>query len=151
MIACPAFPRQTANGKSSGKTTDGFHCRKTRHLDFHFASACHVVLTTFTHHSISMNTKSCILSLLVFALLCVPGWAVPTVTNIVGTQLAGTKTVQVTYDVAAPGAATVAISLEISSDGGATFSVPATTVTGHIGAGVPVGTGRVLVWNAGVD
>ena len=52
---------------------------------------------------------------------------------------------------AAPGVTTVAISLEISSDGGATFSVPATTVTGHIGAGVPVGTGRVLVWNAGVD
>lgn len=60
-------------------------------------------------------------------------------------------TVQVTYDVAAPEAATVAISLEISSDGGATYNIAANTVTGHIGSGVAKGTGRVFVWNAGVD
>ena len=43
-----------------------------------------------------MKTKSFFLSLMFLAVFCVPGWAVPTVTNIVGTQLAGTKTVQVT-------------------------------------------------------
>ena len=77
--------------------------------------------------------------------------AAPVVSNIVATQRAGTKLVDVTYDVAAAGVSAVAVSLEISSDGGATFAVPATTVTGAIGAGVAVGTGKVLTWNAGGD
>ncbi len=77
--------------------------------------------------------------------------AAPVVSNIVATQRVGTKLVDVTYDVAGAGMSAVAVSLEISSDGGATFAVPATTVTGAIGAGVAVGTGKVLTWNAGAD
>jgi hypothetical protein len=62
-----------------------------------------------------------------FALLSsvLTGWitpvsAAPVVTNLTATQRTGTKLVDITYDVAAPGFPTVAVSLEISSDAGAT-------------------------------
>jgi len=41
--------------------------------------------------------------------------------------------------------------LEISSDGGATYAVPVTSITGAIGDGITVGTGKLITWNAGVD
>jgi hypothetical protein len=52
----------------------------------------------------------------------------PVVSNLTATQRAGTKLVDITYDVTAE-TPTVFVSLEISSDGGTTFSVPATTVS----------------------
>ena len=77
--------------------------------------------------------------------------AAPAITNIAVTQRAGTKLVDVTYDLAAPGASVVTVALAISSDGGATFAVPVASVTGAIGLGVTPGAGRVLTWNAGAD
>ena len=41
--------------------------------------------------------------------------------------------------------------MEVSSDGGATFTVPATSLSGAIGAGVAVGTGKMITWDAGAD
>jgi uncharacterized repeat protein (TIGR02543 family) len=74
----------------------------------------------------------------------------PVVSNLTAAQRAGTKLVDIAYDVTAD-SPTVIVSLEISSDGGSTFSVPATTVSGSIGAGVATGTGKIITWNAGAD
>jgi uncharacterized repeat protein (TIGR02543 family) len=73
----------------------------------------------------------------------------PVVSNVTFAQRAGTKLVDITYNVTAA-TPTVIVSLEISSDGGTTFSVPATTLSGAIG-GAAVGTGKVITWNAGAD
>ena len=76
--------------------------------------------------------------------------AEPVVSNVNGVQRAGTKLVDITYDVTAD-TPTVAVSLRISSDDGATFNVPATTLSGAVGADVAVGSGKVITWNAGTD
>jgi uncharacterized repeat protein (TIGR02543 family) len=72
------------------------------------------------------------------------------VSNVQGQQRPGTNLVDITYDVTAD-TPTVGVTLRISSDGGTTFSVPATTLTGAVGANVPVGTGKVITWNAGAN
>ena len=74
----------------------------------------------------------------------------PVVSNISAVQRAGTKLVDITYDVTAD-TPTVQISLEISSDGGQTFTVPAVSTTGAIGFGVTTGTNKMITWDAGVD
>jgi formylglycine-generating enzyme required for sulfatase activity len=74
----------------------------------------------------------------------------PVVSNISAVQRAGTKLVDITYDVTAD-TATVKVTLEISNDGGQTFTVPAVTTSGALGAGIATGTGKVITWNAGVD
>jgi uncharacterized repeat protein (TIGR02543 family) len=74
----------------------------------------------------------------------------PVVSNLTAAQRPGTKLVDITYDVTAD-TPTVGITLRISSDGGTTFSVPATTLTGAVGANVLVGTGKMITWNAGTD
>ena len=87
------------------------------------------------------------------ALLLLPATAHaadPVVSNLTVTQRAGTKLVDISYDVTAD-MPTVIVSLEISSDGGTTFSVPAITVSGAIGAGVAIGTGKTIIWDAGAD
>jgi hypothetical protein len=76
--------------------------------------------------------------------------AAPVVSNLSASQRAGTKLVDIVYDVAAD-TSSVAISLEVSSDGGSSFTVPATSLSGAIGAGVAVGTGRTITWDAGAD
>ncbi len=77
--------------------------------------------------------------------------AAPSVSNISVAQRAGTKLVDISYDLAAPGFATVAVKMEASSDGGSTWTVPVQSVSGDVGATVPVGAGKALVWDAGVD
>jgi formylglycine-generating enzyme required for sulfatase activity len=74
----------------------------------------------------------------------------PVVSNISAVQRAGTKLVDITYDVTAD-TPTVLIGLEISNDGGQTFTVPAVTTSGALGSGIATGTGKVITWNAGVD
>ena len=74
----------------------------------------------------------------------------PVVSNISAVQRAGTKLVDITYDVTAE-TPTVRISLEISNDAGQTFTVPSVTTSGAVGSGIATGTGKVITWNAGVD
>ena len=70
--------------------------------------------------------------------------------NVRAAQRAGTKLVDIDYDVT--GIATpVTVSLEISADGGTTWAVPATTLTGAIGTNITPGTNLRVTWNAGVD
>ena len=62
-----------------------------------------------------------------------------TVGNVRAAQRAGTKLVDIDYDLT--GVATpFTVWLEISADGGATWAVPATTLTGAVGANVTPGT-----------
>jgi len=98
-----------------------------------------------------MKTLTCFLTLLAALLLFAPLRAAdPVVSNISAVQRAGTKLVDITYDVTA-NTSTVSVGLAISSDRGVTYSVPASTVSGAIGLGVARGTGKVITWNAGVD
>jgi sulfatase modifying factor 1 len=77
--------------------------------------------------------------------------AAPVVSNLTAAQRAGTKLVDISYDLAAPGFGSVAVTLEASSDGGATWTVPVASATGAVGGSVAPGTGKAIVWNAGVD
>jgi formylglycine-generating enzyme required for sulfatase activity len=76
--------------------------------------------------------------------------AAPVVSNISAAQRANSRLVDITYDVAAD-FPTVSVSLQVSSNGGSTFAVPATTLSGAIGAGVATGTAKKITWNAGAD
>lgn len=76
--------------------------------------------------------------------------AAPVVSNISAAQRANSRLVDITYDVAAD-FPTVSVSLQVSSDGGSTFAVPATTLSGAIGAGVATGTAKKITWDAGAD
>lgn len=75
----------------------------------------------------------------------------PIVSNVSPSQRTGTKLMDITYDVSAPGATTVIVTLEVSDDGGATFLVPVIRVSGAVGMRVTPGAGRTLTWDAGVD
>lgn len=81
---------------------------------------------------------------------CIVMAADPVVTNVTGTQRPGSKLVDISYDVTAD-TPTISVALRISSDGGTTYNVPVTTLSGAVGANVPVGTGKVITWNAGAD
>ena len=74
----------------------------------------------------------------------------PVVSKVTFAQRAGTKLVDITYDVTSD-TPTVIVSLEVSSDGGTTFSVPVTTVSGAFGTGVAIGLGKKITWDAGAD
>ena len=65
-------------------------------------------------------------------------------------QRAGTRLVDVYYDLGG-GVQPYTVSLQGSLDGGTTWTLPVTTVTGNVGAGVTAGTNRMVTWNAGVD
>ena len=65
-------------------------------------------------------------------------------------QRAGTKLVDVYYDFSG-GVPPYTVSLQGSSDGGVTWTLPVTTVSGNVGAGVTAGTNRLVTWSAGAD
>lgn len=77
--------------------------------------------------------------------------AVPIVSNLTASQRSGTGLVDIGYDLFAFGGSNCAVRLEVSTDGGITWTIPALTATGDIGEPVSVGSGKTIVWNAGVD
>ncbi len=77
-------------------------------------------------------------------------WAAVSVSNVRAAQRAGTKLVDIDYDVAGA-TASVAVNLQVSPDGGATWNVPVTSATGAIGNSVTAGNNLRITWNAGVD
>jgi formylglycine-generating enzyme required for sulfatase activity len=77
--------------------------------------------------------------------------ALPVVSNVTSTQRAGTKFVDITYDVADADGDPLKVRVEISDNNGTTYAVPAFTFTGAIGDNVLPGTGKTIVWNAGQD
>lgn len=77
--------------------------------------------------------------------------AAPIVSNLTAAQRAGTKLVDITYDLAATGLASLEVTLEASSDGGTTWTVPVESATGAVGVNITPGIGKSIVWNAGAD
>jgi formylglycine-generating enzyme required for sulfatase activity len=77
--------------------------------------------------------------------------AAPVVSNVRSAQLAGTKNVEVLYDVSDAEGDALSIGMQVSGDAGQTYTIPATALSGHIGAGVAPGVNRRIVWNAGAD
>ncbi|MBP6508036.1 MAG: SUMF1/EgtB/PvdO family nonheme iron enzyme [Opitutaceae bacterium] len=74
--------------------------------------------------------------------------ATPEVTNIRASQRAGTKLIDILYDLADSDSATVFVSVQLFDN---TTSLPSFAVTGDVGAGVTPGANKQIVWNAGQD
>jgi formylglycine-generating enzyme required for sulfatase activity len=77
--------------------------------------------------------------------------AAPVVTNVVAAQRAGTKLVDIRYDVLDADGDPLKIRIEISHNGGTTYSVPANALSGDVGNNILPGTNKLIVWSAGVD
>jgi formylglycine-generating enzyme required for sulfatase activity len=73
------------------------------------------------------------------------------VSNVQAQQRQFTATWDVTYDLETVGDIAVTVSLFLSTDSGASYPNLCATVSGDVGAGVLPGTGKHIVWNAGVD
>ena len=77
-------------------------------------------------------------------------YADPSITNVTAGQRYGTRLVDITYDLVSPnGPSTIAV--EVSDNGGVSYLVPATSFSGHVGAGITTGVARKITWNAGID
>ena len=90
------------------------------------------------------------LSLLFFGAYSVHA-TLPVVSNISATQRDSAKLVDITYDVADADGDLLKIRIELSDNAGAQYSIPAFSLTGDIGDDVTPGTGKAIVWDAGVD
>jgi len=86
---------------------------------------------------------------LVVVLLC-RVYADPAVTNVRASQRAGTKLVDIYYDLSG-GTPPISVTMQASSNAGATYVVPVGNATGSLGANVTAGTNRKITWNAGAD
>ena len=76
----------------------------------------------------------------------------PQVKNVTAAQRAGTKLVDISYDLVLDQNETSAfIEAWFSWDNGKTFPISAAAVTGDSGAGQTTGVGKAIVWDAGVD
>ena len=76
----------------------------------------------------------------------------PVVANVVSAQQAGTKLVDITFDVSDADSDTLSMSVEISDDSGTSFLVPVTALSGDTSvSATPTPTSKALVWDASVD
>jgi formylglycine-generating enzyme required for sulfatase activity len=76
----------------------------------------------------------------------------PVVSNVVPAQQAGTKLVDITFDVSNADSDQLDMSVEVSDDAGTTFLVPVSALSGvtRVNA-TPTPTGYALAWDAGLD
>ncbi len=91
---------------------------------------------------------------LIWTLSVGPWWARaadPVVSNVLWAQRAGSRLVDVDYDVADADSPTLTVYLKVSADSGATWTVPVSTVTGAVGYGVTPDINKRLTWDAGKD
>ncbi len=90
-----------------------------------------------------------------FWLMVASAWQVlavdPTVSNLQAKQRAGSRLVDITYDVVDPDSPTLTVYLKVSADGGATWKGPVELVSGDVGRGIVPRAGKSLVWNAGKE
>ncbi|MDA1274907.1 MAG: PQQ-binding-like beta-propeller repeat protein [Verrucomicrobia bacterium] len=91
------------------------------------------------------------LACLIMLALASAAAAPPAVSNVRAVQIAGTKNVEILYDVSDADGDALAIEIQVSGDAGQTYTIPATALSGHIGAGVAPGVNRRIVWNADAD
>jgi hypothetical protein len=94
--------------------------------------------------------KLSVITFLLSSLVATPCMADPTISNVRASQRAGTRLVDIYYDVVSP-LGPVAVTVEVSADGGATYLIPAASMAGDVGAGVAAGVDKHVVWNAGID
>ncbi len=73
-----------------------------------------------------------------------------TVSNVRSVQRAGTKLVDIDYNLSGS-TPPFNVSVRVSSDDGVTFTVPVTSLSGAFGAGQAAGTNKRITWNAGVN
>ena len=70
------------------------------------------------------------------------------ITNLVATQRAGTKLVDITYDVLSDLPDSAPVTLLVEQDG---VPISVSSLSGDVGAGVMPGLGKAIVWDAGAD
>ncbi len=76
----------------------------------------------------------------------------PVVANVVSAQRAGTKLVDITFEVSDADSDTLSMSVEISDDSGTSFTVPVTALSGDTSVNAtPTPAAKELVWDASVD
>jgi len=76
--------------------------------------------------------------------------AEPVVSNVRASQRAGTRLVDVYYDLAGT-SGPVTVTIEGSADGGSSYTLPMTTLSGSAGPEVHAGSNRRITWDAGTD
>ncbi len=96
-----------------------------------------------------MNALLLLAAIVVLALPAVA--APPVVSNVRAAQLAGTKNIEVLYDVSDADGDLLTIAMQVSGDAGQSYTIPATALSGHIGSGVTSGANRRIIWNAAAD
>jgi formylglycine-generating enzyme required for sulfatase activity len=89
--------------------------------------------------------RSLLLLLLLPSLLSA---AAPVVSNVRAAQRAGTKLVDVTYDLSDSDSTAVFVSIQIYASGN---PLPAFSLSGDVGSGVTPGFNKKITWNAGQD
>ena len=89
--------------------------------------------------------RSLLLLLLIPSLLSA---AAPVVSNVRAAQRAGTKLIDVTYDLSDSDSAAVFVSIQIYANGS---TLPAFSLSGDVGSGVAPGFNKKITWNAGQD
>gem|GEM_PF-4863068 len=74
----------------------------------------------------------------------------PTITNLLAKQAADSAKVKISYNLSDSSSA-LKVELDISDDGGSTWVVTDTSVTGDIGMELTPGSGKTIIWDAGID
>lgn len=77
--------------------------------------------------------------------------AAPTITNLRASQRAGTKLVDIYYDLADAESGNLAVTIAVSTNGGSSYNLSATSFTGAMGTGIAPGNNKLITWNAGAD
>jgi len=75
----------------------------------------------------------------------------PVVSNVFGTQIAGTGQVRITYDVSDADGDSVTARVVCSSDSGVTFDLVPVTLSGDVNVAMIPGPGKEIIWNAASD
>ncbi len=94
--------------------------------------------------------NSCLLTAMLWAGIASSS-ADPLISNVRVSQRPGTNFVDVYYNLSGSGPNGATVSVELSDNRGTSYDLPITWLSGHVGNGVPDGTNRYLVWNAGSD
>ncbi len=77
--------------------------------------------------------------------------ASPVVDNVRASQRPGTGLVDIYFDLSDADGDLQTIEVAASGDGGLTYTIPCVTLSGAVGSGVTLGTGKHIVWNAEAD
>jgi hypothetical protein len=78
-------------------------------------------------------------------------YVLPVIDSLTASQVSASTNVQINYNLTENTSPAILVELEISSDSGSSWTVPATSVTGDVGANVSTGNDKSIVWQAGTD